>query len=274
MPRIKDSLRRAAQREFSRNSALILGCQRSGTTLTLLALNGHSRIHGRDETEVHHRVPAARPLLNDFIARKVTCYKLPTVTSDLAMLEDLFPHASIIWVVRNPLAVASSMRRLRFQRENCNDNWINCYGPGEIRRLGKLLPEARYLDVSAMSEIEIAANIWTLKSQALSKFQASKLEVRTVYFEDLISDTRRTLSELLRFLRLPWEEGVLAHHRSKENAGRVLAGKTRGDQGIDPSRRDPDLKLTDAEIATVTAVCETEMKKHGYLDGPRVGKGP
>ncbi|MGB5596506.1 MAG: sulfotransferase, partial [Crocosphaera sp.] len=42
---------------FSKSLVLILGCQRSGTTLTLLMLQAHPQIKGYDESHCHSPFP-------------------------------------------------------------------------------------------------------------------------------------------------------------------------------------------------------------------------
>ena len=62
---------------LSKHLIIILGCQRSGTTLTYLILNSHPQIKGIDETESNYCFPNPSILYYNWIRGYTTCLKLP-----------------------------------------------------------------------------------------------------------------------------------------------------------------------------------------------------
>ena len=42
-----------------------------------------------------------------------------------------------------------------------------------------------------------------------------------VRYEQLVSDTKRTLQEVCRFLELPWDEAMFAHQNTLKDRGRI-----------------------------------------------------
>ena len=57
------------------------------------------------------------------------------------------------------------------------------------------------------------------------------------------------MSEILEFLKLPWDEKVVNFEKS-QSAFKGYAGNTRGDQPLNKSRKIPDLSLRSRAVIT------------------------
>ncbi len=158
--------RRCAKSILSGDLILITGCQRSGTTLLLLMLDAHSEVSGSDESEVGHRLPSARHMMLNRLRGNLTCWKQPEESGAIDTLREKYPHATCVWVVRNPLAVVSSMRRL--QLDDWEDNWLGLYAEDEMRQLSRAHPEAE-LGWRDLSRVELGARIWRLNCEIMKK---------------------------------------------------------------------------------------------------------
>lgn len=256
------ALRRRALRHLSRRYLLITGCQRSGTTLLLLMMDAHPDIRGTDESESGYtRHPGLRRFCGAFASgRRHTCKKMPAASGDLATLRHCYPDARVVWMVRSPLAVVSSMRRLRVDGER----WLEGRpARQEVEQLARLFPEARALP-SRCSPVELGAHIWALNCRARDRFERAGLQVHTAKFEALLADPEAATRALCARLSVAWHPALLSFHERRRNANRVLAGGTRGDWKVDPSRGTPELHLTEQEQEQVLAVCAPWAEQHGY----------
>ena len=127
-------------RILSSRVIIVLGCQRSGTTLLYMLITAHSKITGKDESESNYDFPKAINLLVSFWNSKLICYKLPNKTHDLDLIIQRFPSAKVLWIERDPLAFISSMKSLRFNKYN-GQNWLEAYGYRVFKRQAILFPE-------------------------------------------------------------------------------------------------------------------------------------
>jgi protein-tyrosine sulfotransferase len=118
---------------LSNNLLLILGCQRSGTTLALLMLQAHPQIKGIDETEFPSPFPfpSSLSLYWHRLQNKLICLKLPEHIFNVEYIARHFPQAKILWIVRNPYSTISSMSMLK----NSQGSWIKRCGATELERL-------------------------------------------------------------------------------------------------------------------------------------------
>ncbi len=91
---------------FSNKPILITGCQRSGTTLLNLILNSHSQVTAVDEDQF--QVHKLADYLMGEQYHPYICFKLPKVSEMLPAL-GVFPHLSVLWCIRDPRDVVTSM---------------------------------------------------------------------------------------------------------------------------------------------------------------------
>ncbi len=117
--------------------------------------------------------------------------KLPLNILNVWLIRGLFPHAKIIFGLRDP-------------RDVCLSCFTNLF------RLGEGLAGFPSLEHSA----ELYAAVMTLWLRAKEKWAFDLLEVR---YEDLITDLEGEARRLCSFLSLPWEPGLLDYReRAKE----------------------------------------------------------
>lgn len=241
----------------SPNLVMVLGCQRSGTTLAFLMLTAHPRLVGLDELDSRGALPTWPALLTNAAAGRKTVFKLPTRTIEADRIAGNFRHARLVWMVRHPLAVVSSMRRLDGEHGR---NWIQSYARSELEYARRYFSQMGSLD--HMSEIELAASVWRYKNEALDLFRDRGLEPLIVRYEDLLSAPREAMTEVLEYLGAPWDERVLEHW--KHHGQRTMIGGTRTDAPIDRSRLDPELALSPEEQQQVINTCRPLLARFGY----------
>ncbi|MFL7868010.1 MAG: sulfotransferase, partial [Anaerolineales bacterium] len=99
------------RRLFSSRFALVVGSQRSGTTLMFLMLTAHPRITGLDEHHAEFALPRWPVIAVNAALGKRTLYKLPMATGSVAEICRNFPKSQLIWMLRHPFAVVASMRK-------------------------------------------------------------------------------------------------------------------------------------------------------------------
>lgn len=244
---------------LSKNLIIILGCQRSGTTLTYLILNSHPRIKGIDETESNYCFPHPSVLYYHWIRGYKTCCKLPNQTFNLEHIIKYFPQAKIVWLIRNPYAVVSSMRK--FQTNG--GNWLNRYGLQELLRESLLIPEIRSLELENLDEVSLGAMVWKYKNIALEKYKSAGLEIFTVKYEELLDNSHQVITNLLDFADLEWHDNLLNHHQYYQG-NKKYPGGTKGNIPINKSRKQPDLVLSEEEIKTIYLICKESMIVYGY----------
>jgi hypothetical protein len=244
---------------LSKNSVLILGCQRSGTTLTYLMLKSHHQIRGIDETQSYYSFPHLSILYYHWLRRYVSCFKLPNQTFRLDYITQTCPKTKIVWPVRHPHAVISSMRSF----EVGNKNWLNVYAKEELIKAASVFPEILALDLDDLDEISLGAYLWKYKNLILDKFNNSGLNVFVFKYEELLEQPRAVITKMLDFLGLEWSDRPLNYNKYND-ARRIYPGGTRDDRPIDRSRKQPKLNLSEGESELVNSICQEQMTIHEY----------
>jgi len=257
---IKKKIVLLSNKLFSGRLILILGCQRSGTTLIYMILTAHPRISGRNEDESLFEYPHWRHLIRHWLENKYCCFKLPTKSDDLEFIRKNYPRAKIIWPLRHPHAVISSMRSLTIHPEG--KNWLSTEkcGPTEIKRLQKLFPEIGSIHIEGLDELELGAHIWKYKKMAIEQYQNSRQHIQVIVFEELLKNPENYLKDVFRNLNIKWSDSVLHHERL--HTQREYIGRTDGEKPLDKSRENPDLNLTDEEMKRIDKICSAELKEY------------
>lgn len=254
---------------LSKNLIPILGCQRSGTTLTFLILTSHPKVRGLDEFDSRFSFSnySWRLLLKYSSQGYFSCFKLPQKVSELDSIIRYYPHSKIIWPVRSPHATISSMKKLKME---ANANWLESErgSIAELRRLHSLFSDIASIDVERLRQtmpVALGAYVWKYKMLALSKYREKTLDVYDFSFEKLVESPRDILPNILDFIGLEWHDLVLSPEKCKGKRERlVYAGGTLADRPIDASRQHPELLLSREEIDCINSICEREMKVYNY----------
>jgi len=179
------------------------------------------------------------------------------------VFERYYPDAEFIFVVRHPFAVISSMRKLRFEREN-GENWIDRYAEKEVRSMSTVDPEA-LAGIENLTNPRLGARVWRLNCEAIEKAEQRGLNTTVIRFEDLMTNTESELKRVTERIGLQYEAQMLNYHERKENGGRVLAGGTRGDRELDPSRGAPEIRLTEEEKEEIVEESMPWIEEYSYL---------
>jgi hypothetical protein len=249
----------------SKRSVLILGCQRSGTTLTYLIFNSHPQVKGIDETDTDYSFPHQSILYLNTFKNYLTCLKLPNQTFNFDYINQHFPKAKIIIPVRNPYQVVSSMRSFAIKNKEKTGNWLSCYAKEELVRLGhNLFPEILSLDLENLDKVSLGAYVWKYQNLAIDKYKQASFDTFVFKYENLLDNPRKIFSKILNFVDLEWDNIVLNHQKYYDGDRKRYPGGTRGDQPINVSSKQRQLNLSRSEIASITSICQEQMIDYGY----------
>ena len=248
---------------LSENLILILGCQRSGTTLALLMLQAHPLIKGIDETEFPSPFPfpSSMALYYHQLQKKSICLKLPEHIFNVEYIARHFPKTKILWIVRNPFSVIASMSALK----NTRGSWIKRCGATELKRLIPFFPEIKELDLTQLDEISLGAMVWKYKNQALDIYRQKGLKVFDFKYEDLVENPQSMMSDILNFLELPWSDRVLQHHKFHQPT-KTYPGNTKGDKALDTSRTYSQPKLIASERNIIMSTAKELITYYNYQE--------
>jgi protein-tyrosine sulfotransferase len=251
--------------KLSKQSALILGCQRSGTTLLFLILNSHPQIKGIDETETGYSFPHQNILYRNSIKDYLTCFKLPNQTFNFKYIKQHYPQTKIIFPIRNPYSVVSSMRSFMIETKNKQGNWLNCFAKEELLEIdADFLPDISALDIDSLDEISLGAYIWKYKNMALKKYQKLGFNVFTFKYEELLNNPQKVIREILYFLDLDWDNIVLNHQQYYKDDRKRYPGGTRGNRAINLANQKRKPNLSKGEIKSITSICHDSVIAYGY----------
>ena len=248
----------------SKDSVLILGCQRSGTTLTYLIFNSHPQVRGIDETDTYYRFPHQSVLYRNSRQNYLTCYKLPNQTNNFEYIAQHFPKTKIVIPQRNPYRVVSSMRGFKIEDTTQKGSWLDLFAKDELLGLSSFFPEIKSLDLDRLSPIALGAYVWKYKNMAIAKYQQAGFDVFTFKYENLLDDPRQIISRILNFTNLKWDDIVLNHQQYYQGDKKRYPGGTRGDRPIDAANKQRRLNLAKSEIELITSICQEQMTVCGY----------
>lgn len=244
---------------LSNDFLVILGSQRSGTTLLQLILSSHSKIKGLDEDDSNYTFPPWIVLFLSKLVGRKTVYKLPTKSFALYQLKRNFSKSKIIWMVRDPLAVVSSMKSLIVED---GQTWLSTYSWDEWEKAARFFKDQSPKLERDVEPAVLGANIWKYKNMMPEIYREKGFLVYTIRYEDLLETPRETLQQLFSFLELDWEESVLNYWRDSER--KKLIGNTRADKPIDKSRITPELKLSKEEQEIIKDISKDLARKFSY----------
>ncbi|HHH36036.1 MAG TPA: sulfotransferase [Gammaproteobacteria bacterium] len=258
---------------------VVTGCQRSGTTLLLLVFNAHPAVRGVDETLFDPKL--LQIYLQSQEYSPAVCFKLPVIAHE-AKYFAAFPGVKILWALRDPRDVVTSMVRLEFDHAGIKAPFAahSKAGPRlQIRLLERALgdlpvdlrreledfhahdsipPVERSLDLN----VTAAALCWRLKQEAFRLYEDKPVDLRVVRYERLVAEPRSEVEALISFTGLPWDERVMQHHRFHK--GKVT-GDTDSDRPIDrKSLGKWQEVLGPAQLEIIGRICGDEARKCGY----------
>ncbi len=239
---------------------IVVGCQRSGTTMTGQILGAHENAVLIDEFEGlypwFHALAAGTPnlkvLMADVLAKSITKYakpverfiqedgrvrlagnidtlvlKAPNLTYSFEAISKLEISAHIIYPIRDPRAVVASMQRL--SHINFVENQMRL-----IRKTPDIESmfesEFRILDDADCPHHIRAAIIWRIKSGLTSKFEKRGLPVLQFLYEDLVRSPDLWISKMLEFCGFSPSDKPRHHETIYQGIG---PGETKRRRAID-----------------------------------------
>lgn len=226
--------------QTSRKLVCVIGCQRSGTTLTGQILGAHPNAVLIDETDgvydwfdalspddplaPEQLAPALRKAARNYrapesridldggarLTPQVThlILKSPNLTYAWDRLAALPMDVRIVGLIRDPRAVVTSMGRLAHIPMVGNQvRWIE-QSPDLARELAD---ELAVLKDPSKPDILKRAMIWQIKTRLIDRFSGIGLTCRTIRYETLVDHPQAIIPPLLDALGLPPDDAVYAH---------------------------------------------------------------
>jgi len=208
---------------------LIVGCQRSGTTLMRLILDSHSSIQCHDESLAYNVFRGSAELI---CQRPLIGFKVPQVTEQLAWpllrhdnfyqqgggrdLEVRNPYIGqkIIFMIRDARDVVASMVTLPHWFERYGNPVLEARIAGDSKFKDRYSTEISFCEASRFPKIARAALIWRYKMDALFGYLRRGYPLLPLWYEALVASPRTELLRVCAFLQIPWEEAILRHPSS------------------------------------------------------------
>jgi hypothetical protein len=206
---------------------LILGCQRSGTTLLGMALQAHPGIDLIEENNPRfHNQYALTKQLNLHAVKEyapegceLVGFKSPRDSHRCEEIIRTIPRVRIVWISREIYQVVASMVSLR---TGPGSVWALDFAPREIikylyaekedHELAEQYGRARSLGDARQRAIALATVCWIAKQRSELK-AIGRWPERTsrLSYDNLVTKPGDTLSRLLEFLGIHWDPAVLDH---------------------------------------------------------------
>ncbi|MGH8105327.1 MAG: sulfotransferase [Arenimonas sp.] len=212
--------------DLGEDLCFLLGFPRSGTTLLDVMLDGHPKTQTLEERATFEHIafaidkqnggypfgisqlsPTQREALRvqyrGYLEKEgikadkggVIVDKMPIRTIHAACMHRLFPRAKFLFALRHPCDVILSNYMQNFA---ANEAFVHFNTLAESTRV-----------------YERVMRIWK------KSIDLMPMPVHFVRYEQLVSDTERTLQEVCRFLDLPWIESMSAHQNTLKDRGRI-----------------------------------------------------
>jgi hypothetical protein len=251
---------------------LILGCQRTGTTLMRLILEAHPEIFCYDELKGYAILQ--KLVSEDLPHVPLIGFKLPRWTEQLThqvlfdeglkgRCENFYRGEKILFLQRDVYDTIASM--LKFK--SGNSNWCEISVPRFIE--AKLAHDetfgARYsreldvIDGCHRRLVGLAALYWKYKTDSFFLYRDEGFPVLAVSYEQLVSDPRSVLQLVCTHLKIQFHENLLRHNEFRHSE-LFEDGLTVG--STDPARPihadsvgQWQRFLTDKDLALIARVC-------------------
>lgn len=248
-------LQRATEATNHDGVFFIIGSQRSGTTLLGLVLDSHPKIKICDEEFSYDALERGEFETND-----MSCgFKIPVWTHRHPYIKKRYPNGKYIFIKRDLNAIVSSMMRL----DVGGAPWIEEYGIGDLERTiaeikNRDLRRALYLRHSfhkKRNDMLMLATIcaW-VKHYFLFQIQQTESNIMLIEYEKLVKDPVNEIGDLLRFLKLEWDDAILMHHKEKKGMAIGKTDKSRPIDGESIAKWKQHLSADDA--SRIGAECE------------------
>ena len=258
-----------------------------------LILDSHPKVCSVDEDrffapEIYRYLYSNLPEATPFIA-----FKLPQYAHMLFFIEAL-PGRRVLWCIRDPLDVVWSMVKLRWPIGDIMVPWaahprggwfeitttywsLNEEQRGKLnehmtkfaRISEKLVTLARSPEKEKLTKIDrqdcvfIAALCWRIKNELPWRYRASNIDFYVIRYEDLVTNPRDRIAEILDYISVDWSEEVLNHQHLHKG---ISIGNTSNTRAIDQkSLQNGKRNLSQEEQELVKVICGDTALKWNYI---------
>ncbi len=237
------------------HTVIVLGCQRSGTTMSGQILGAHENAVMIDEFEGLYpwfhaqadQAPDAATLSTKVMQKSTAKYadraaryvaqgggpmpadhishlvlKAPNLTFEAAKIARLTTQVRVIYPQRDPRAVVASMVRLS-DIDFVTNQIKHLEGAPQVR--AAFASDFDVLSDTTQPYWIRAAKVWKIKTGLVESFTAKGLPVLPLKYEDLVRNPDDMIPEILRFCDLP--ESQCAHHPESVYQGTGPGGTKR-----------------------------------------------
>jgi Sulfotransferase domain. len=253
---------------------LIMGCQRSGSTLLESIFNAHPQVHviGEEQGEAYRYF--ADPARLNGLPKESVCLRIPAATHLIKHATEKFAGARILFTLRDPRDVVVSMRKLevRKQLDDPWDTWLVVYGHNEIHKCITNLAEPERLEEKLRSLYEQTNDLndprfggfcWMVKNRFIPHYSRSILPTKIVRYEVLIANPESYLRQVCQFLDLEWSDHLLEHE--KYGSGQ-WGGTNKGEAIHQRSLHVYKKYLSIDERLAIYSVIGPDMELMGYVE--------
>ena len=200
--------------------------------------------------------------------------RIPAATHYLDYAIEAYPDAKVLFTLRDPRDVVTSMRKLRMEPfgHGQNTSWIETIAQVQIENALPLLPDRERLEATLHSIRQTAADrndvrfgglCWMVKNRFIELYQRSVLKTEIVRYELLTGNSEQYIRQLCDFLDLEWSDRLLEHH--KYSSG-MWAGTNKGEEIHQRSVGAHKHYLTLEERRSLYSVIQVDMEALGYSE--------
>lgn len=176
--------------------------------------------------------------------------KNPAHLTFIRLINDVFPDAKIVYLIRDPRACANSMVKLcqmvqaqevRVRGKRNGKSGKDLFVP--YPRLPKL---AEYVAEYGAADIRTTANLWN-DSVEFVDARAAEVSFLTVRYEDILADPAAVISKILKYCELPEVDESASRFWDKIKGVGVLRHSNRY-----------------GSFEVIEEICRTNMRRYGY----------
>lgn len=209
----------------------ITGCQRSGVTLLRLILESHSQVSCIDEYNAYNILEDANLLKKELANNKNKewlGFKVPRLAEQMLepylvdvgidfRIVNVYVGKPIIFMIRNVFDTIASMKTL----EQYGKSWIEVWAKKSIDFWITINDDFRYnyredLDLLKNSDQKLAvagAIYWKFKTSSFFDYHNEHVPITTIRYEDLVTNSKKTIHDIIKFLGINWEDSLLSHEK-------------------------------------------------------------
>jgi len=258
--------------QVSKSIFLIMGCQRSGSTLLESIFDAHPdvRVIGEENWDAYRYFQEPEQL-PDFPEQYIGL-RIPAATHQLSHAIERHPDAHVLFTLRDPRDVITSMRKLQLMDlvTGKKASWLEAMGHGEIKNCLDNLPEHDPLHATwhwlrkktdDLNDARFGGLCWVAKNRFLPLYQKSALKTEVVRYEQLTNHSEQYLRKLCEFLELEWHDNLMNHQNFSSGS---WSGTNKGEAIHRRSVEAYKKHLTLNERNSLHSLIEADMETSGY----------